>query len=184
MRKMFIVALSLGLALTACSKKKLTVDAPKGKTIEPGEVRDPVWNFSLSPAFEAELQNKGIYTPDICIRLVKIAKSSADSSTYLEIASVTCPTTGDLAENDVLLRLKVEPQGTSETDLRVVYESPSYHPEIGAIKKTVSGNVTSYSLESLCDIDAGNSGWDTYCNVAIENSVFRNPEPFDFYNLD
>lgn len=197
MRKLLFAALALSLLLSACSKKnlnspnKVQKNPPSvptttgGEQIDPEVVRTAVPKLVLTPSFEGQLQDKGVYTPDVCFQLVKLTKGTQQIGTYLEISSVPCPGAGLVSESDVLLRLTVRQSTQYNTQYRLVYEQ-SYSPEVGAVRRVSNNGVTEYRMEGLCDIDVGgyNEGWDTYCSIAVESSLFRNPEPLDFYNLD
>ncbi len=190
MRKLLMLALCSGLVLSACSKKALVgKDVPKNppslpKT-DPQVVGTPVAGFLLTSSFVTELQNKGLYTPDICLQMAEYKKGTQLIGTYLEISSVPCPGSGLVDDKDVLLRLTAVQDTQYPTNWRLIFEQ-SYSPEVGTIHKFVNNGVTEMRPEGPCDIDTRNEnrGWDDYCSIAVESSLFRTPDPLDFYNLD
>jgi hypothetical protein len=195
MRKGLIFVLALGLLVTACSKRKLlskkivknppSVPQTETKQIDPAVVRSIVPGLIMTPEFESAIQDKGLYTPDNCFQLVKLTKGTQVIGTYLEISAVICSPDTLVAENDVLLRLKMEQNAQFAAQYRLIVEQ-SYSPAIGAIRKIENNGTTEYRLDGLCEIDAGGYGesWDTFCQLAIEGSFWRKPDPLDLYNLD
>jgi hypothetical protein len=196
MRTLIAAALTTALFLSGCSTRQAqTTDRTKNPPSVPTDpntgkidntvIRNEVPNLKLYTYFEQGLQNKGIYTPDVCFQLVKLTQGGTDIGMYLEMSSVPCPGVGLVEESDVLLRVKVQQSTQYNTQYRLVYEQ-SYSPEIGAIRRITTNGTVEYRLEGLCDVDAGgyNEGWDTYCDIAVENSLLRNPDPLNLYNLD
>jgi hypothetical protein len=197
MRATVVAFLAFSLFFLGCSKRTalspriVPKNPPSVPTttetgeIDPQVVRTEIPRLVLNYYFEKALQDKGVYTPDVCFQLVKLTKGTQTIGTYVEMSSVPCPGSGLVAESDVLLRLKAEQSQQYGTQYRVIYEQ-SYSPEIGAFRRIVTNGVTEYQMEGLCDIDVQgyNESWDTYCQIAVEGSLFRNPDPLDFYNLD
>jgi len=164
-------ALLVMAVLVGCADDNSDV-IPKGTT------RTFVRNLNpdFAPSFLTALQNKGTYTPDVCMQWVNYKdKDGKDMGDKLELSNAAC-IDSLIDADEVLQSLSIEQHKQFFTNYYVIDDNS--RQTLGHLVRLTSvpfnGETTvRYQMDELCDI----GGYATACTIQIENSLFNTSEP-------
>lgn len=160
MRRFFIVALVLALAVTACARKKDTakIVSPEPSVATPkavplGSERIFVGNLEFTQEFKDALVfwNEPINLDKLCLQLMQYKKDGEDKGHVVEISVAACPANSTkVEESKIVKRLGVS--GDLDSATLQTENTRGSSLNIGEINAIASAATleTHYYLKSLC----------------------------------
>jgi len=161
---MLVAVLSSGCFLKSKSSKKVP------PSVDPDSEKSHVADLTLHDPMRVAFENKGFYTPDICIQWVRYTKDGKVEGDFVEFANHPC--IGELIDEDDVVEYKAIVKDQNLFGTYYIYDETRGFPALGLFREFNNVGSLEYRLEELCDMTS-NPQYSNTCSVNMESSLFN-----------